>query len=81
MPINERHDTGELYNKLSVGELQRLVPEIDWLAYLNEFMPMNVSHDEQVVCFALDFVKQLGPLVNQTDSRCVRTLATLVDCS
>ena len=72
MPINERHDTGELYNKLSVGELQRLVPEIDWLEYFNEFMPMNVSDNERVVCFALDYVKQLGPLVNQTESRCVR---------
>ena len=71
MPINERHDTGELYNKLTIGELQQLVPHINWLEYFNAFMPVNVTSDEKIVCFSIDFVKQLGPLVNNTENRCL----------
>ena len=82
MPINERHDTGELYNKLTIGELQQLVPHINWLEYFNAFMPVDVTSDEKIVCFSIDFVKQLGPLVNNTENRCliIKFLQSLMYC-
>lgn len=38
MPKEERRNISKLYNKMTIGELQTMVPEIPWLEYINRVL-------------------------------------------
>ena len=67
----ERYDTGQWYTKLSVGDLILAVPEYDWITYLNTIGPGTFSKTDQVVCYAMPYLKALGQVLRTTDLRLV----------
>ena len=69
VPLNERHDTGELYHKLKIKQLQDLSPHFDWLTYFNLILPVEVSEDEDIVSFSTSYMHEMSRLINNTESR------------
>ncbi|KAK7071727.1 NEDD8 protease nep2 [Halocaridina rubra] len=73
LPKEERRNATKLYNLMTIGELQEMVPEIPWLEYINTvlspFFEVNVK--ENVVVSSKEFIKNLGQLVNRTPKRVI----------
>ena len=63
----ERHDTGQWYTKITVGELIETVPEFDWIQYLDKLMPGKFSKEDKVVCYAMPYLKKLGKILQTMD--------------
>ena len=70
VPEVERIDTGAIYNKLTIQELQELVPQIDWLQYFKVLLhPIPVSLKEEIVSYSTPYFERLGPVIAQTDRK------------
>jgi neprilysin len=53
IPEADRQDTGAIYSQMSLLELERTVPEINWRDYLNAFLDDPVTDDEPIVTYAM----------------------------
>lgn len=73
LPKEERRNASKLYNKMTIGELQKMVPEIPWLEYINRVLSpfFSVTTEEPVVVNVPDYVKNLGQLLNRTPKRVI----------
>ncbi|XP_042900690.1 neprilysin-1 isoform X2 [Parasteatoda tepidariorum] len=74
-PEADRHDTGAIYNKMSLQELSEIVPEFDWVYYLNTFLPTKVDDQEPVVVYALPYLQEMGQIISQVNRRTVHNYA------
>ena len=54
---------------MTIGELQRLVHQIDWLKYLSTFLEMPINESETVVTYAMPYFIQMGKIIADTDTR------------
>ncbi|KAK9295302.1 hypothetical protein QLX08_010337 [Tetragonisca angustula] len=68
---DERRNVSELYQRMSIGELRALVPQINWHRYLTIVLarPTNVS--EPVVVYALQYIQDLVNLLSKTSPRTI----------
>ncbi|KAG0730217.1 Neprilysin-2 [Chionoecetes opilio] len=73
MPKEDRRNASKLYNKMTIGELQKLVPEIPWLEYINRIISpfFIVKTDEAVIVNVPEYVKNLGKLLTRTPKRVI----------
>lgn len=67
----QRQNVSELYQKMSISELRQLVPQIDWVQYLNMVLARPVNASEPVVVFALNYIQDLVILLRKTPSRVI----------
>lgn len=71
-PEADRHDTSAIYRKLTLPQLQKEVPEIDWREYLQETVgDIKLKRDEPVVVYALPYLTSLGKILKNTDRRVI----------
>ncbi|CAK9819864.1 Nep4 [Anthophora quadrimaculata] len=68
---DERRNFSELYQRMSLGELRTLVPQINWHRYLTIVLarPTNVS--EPVVVYTLQYIQDLVNLLSKTSPRTI----------
>ncbi|XP_066583083.1 neprilysin-4-like isoform X2 [Prorops nasuta] len=66
---DERRNISELYQRMSIGELRVLVPQIDWHRYLTIVLARPVNVTEPVVIFALQYIQDLVNLLSKTNPR------------
>lgn len=71
IPEADRHDTSVIYRKLSIDELQRVVPQIDWLKYFNSFLGTTIDKNEPVVVYGLSYFIEMGKILAKTDIRVI----------
>ena len=71
LPEADRHDTSNIYRKLTLRELQQEVPQINWLEYLNTFLHTRVDENEPVVSYAMPYLREMGHILRDTDRRVV----------
>ncbi|KAL1137603.1 hypothetical protein AAG570_009299 [Ranatra chinensis] len=71
LPEADRHDTSAIYKKLTIGQLHRLVPQIDWLQYLRTFLDLPINQSETVVTYAMPYFIQMGKILAETDIRVI----------
>jgi neprilysin len=72
MPEVDRHDTSAIYRKLTLGELQKEVPELNWREYLTVTLgSVDISDDETLVSYATPYLMQMGRILAETDRRVV----------
>ena len=64
----ERYDTGQWYTKLTVQQLIQEVPGFDWMVYLNTIGPGEFKPEDEVVCYAMPYLRKLSAVINQTDT-------------
>ncbi|XP_014677300.1 PREDICTED: membrane metallo-endopeptidase-like 1 [Priapulus caudatus] len=71
IPHHLRRDFFSIYKKMRLAELIENVTEIDWLRYLNSITPFNITEDELVVVYAMDYYKKLAVAVEETPPRVI----------
>ncbi|RUS91043.1 hypothetical protein EGW08_001171 [Elysia chlorotica] len=74
IPSSERRDNEEMYNKMTVGKLQELVPEFDWLVCLQRLfghVGIEITDQEPLVVYAPSYLAGLGKLYQSTDNRVI----------
>lgn len=69
LPEADRHDTSAIYRKLTLRELQAVVPQVKWLEYLNSFLDADITEDEPVVAYGLSYFIEMGKILADTDRR------------
>ncbi|KAK3795898.1 hypothetical protein RRG08_040694 [Elysia crispata] len=74
IPSSKRRDNQEMYNKMTVGRLQQLVPEFDWLVCLQRLfghVGITITDQEPLVVYAPSYLAGLGKLYQATDNRVI----------
>ncbi|KAJ6637130.1 Neprilysin-4 [Pseudolycoriella hygida] len=67
----ERANVSLLYKKMSLETLNQEVPEIDWMYYLETVLEKPVTKDENVVVFAIDYMKNMVNLFAISEQRTI----------
>lgn len=68
----DRHDTSAIYRKLTLGELQKEVPQLNWREYLQVTLgDIELEDDEALVSYAMPYLVQMGRILAETDKRVV----------
>ncbi|KAH8343655.1 hypothetical protein KR059_002909 [Drosophila kikkawai] len=70
-PAEQRLNVTKLYKRMSLDQLQALVPEIKWLTYLQSLQDREVSGAEEVVIYAVEYMGKLVTLLEETEPRTV----------
>ncbi|KAG7188439.1 hypothetical protein KM043_008081 [Ampulex compressa] len=68
---DERRNVSELYQRMSIGELRSLVPQINWHRYLTIVLARPANISEPVVVYALQYIQDLVNLLSQTNPRTI----------
>ncbi|XP_014258696.1 neprilysin-1-like [Cimex lectularius] len=71
LPEADRHDTSAIYRKMTIRELKRLVPQVDWLEYLKTFLHKPIDDTETVVTYGLPYFSYMGQALAETDKRVI----------
>ncbi|RWR99896.1 neprilysin-like protein, partial [Dinothrombium tinctorium] len=71
VPNEERRNFSAIYKSLTLEELQNKVPKVNWTHYFNIVMPLEIYENETIVVYALDYIKNMVELVEQTPKRTV----------
>ncbi|XP_067013500.2 neprilysin-4 [Anabrus simplex] len=63
---DEKRNVSHLYQRLTVGELRQMVPQIEWIRYLNIITPKPITSSEPCVMFAIKYMQDLVELLGRT---------------
>ncbi|KAI5652041.1 peptidase family m13 domain-containing protein [Phthorimaea operculella] len=63
----DRRNVSELYRRMPLKKLEKLVPQVKWQRYLSVVMNRQVGLNETIVMFALTYVRHLVKLIDETD--------------
>ncbi|XP_015789311.1 neprilysin-1-like isoform X1 [Tetranychus urticae] len=66
LPESERQDTNAIYTKLTVQQLSDLIPEFNWLVYLNTFLPIKIDKNEPVVVYCMPYLFNIRSILLET---------------
>ncbi|XP_011687007.1 PREDICTED: membrane metallo-endopeptidase-like 1 [Wasmannia auropunctata] len=69
LPEADRQDASAMYRKLTLQELQREVPQLQWLVYLREFINTPIDEKEPIVIYAMPYFVQMGRIISRTGQR------------
>ncbi|XP_039448993.1 neprilysin-1 isoform X4 [Culex pipiens pallens] len=76
LPEADRHDTSAIYKKISLLQLQREVPQINWREYLQTTLgSVQLEENEAIVSYAMPYLVEMGRILNETDKRIVHNYA------
>ncbi|KAI8795245.1 neprilysin-1, partial [Biomphalaria glabrata] len=74
IPKSLRRDNEEMYNKMTIKEFSKMVPEFDWVRYFHEsYKPVgfNITEDEHIIVYAPSYFRGFGQLYQRTDKRVI----------
>uniref|UniRef100_A0A1A9WAX7 Peptidase M13 N-terminal domain-containing protein n=1 Tax=Glossina brevipalpis TaxID=37001 RepID=A0A1A9WAX7_9MUSC len=71
IPEEERFDEEKKYNKITLPELQILIPELNWTQYLQESLGPNITllPNEEIIVSAVPYLIEVSKIINRTDSQ------------
>lgn len=72
--MEQRRNSTELYNPLTLKETQIKFPYINWIEYLNDLIPSNISvhENETIIIFnSLSYFIEFGQLLELTSNRTI----------
>uniref|UniRef100_A0A8C3YV68 Endothelin converting enzyme like 1 n=1 Tax=Catagonus wagneri TaxID=51154 RepID=A0A8C3YV68_9CETA len=61
-----RRDVSSMYNKVTLGQLQKITPHLRWKWLLDQIFQEDFSEDEEVVLLATDYMQQVSQLIRST---------------
>ncbi|XP_049979093.1 endothelin-converting enzyme-like 1 isoform X3 [Alexandromys fortis] len=64
-----RRDVSSTYNKVTLGQLQKITPHLQWKWLLDQIFQEDFSEDEEVVLLATDYMQQVSQLIRSTPRR------------
>lgn len=65
----DRHDNAYWYHKLTLQELQDLVPQFNWLQYLSSFLTIKIDSNESLVSYSTPYFIEMGKILQKTSRR------------
>ncbi|XP_043795006.1 neprilysin-4-like [Apis laboriosa] len=68
---DERRNLSELYQRMSIGELRTLIPQINWHRYLTIVLARPTNISEPVVVYAMQYIQDLVNLLSKTSPRTI----------
>lgn len=71
VPREERRNISRLYNKMTVDDLYKLAPELNWDKYFNKLLMDKIPRSEEVIVIVPDYVQNLEKLILSTDKRVI----------
>jgi len=73
LPLEKQRNSSELYNPITIRDLQKKYPFNDWLQYFNIILPAvsQVDKNEVIVVLDVKFFDQLDDLLRQTPKRTI----------
>lgn len=73
MPEADRHDTSAIYKKITLPQLQRDVPQLNWKEYLQATLGNQIvlQDNEPVVSYAMPYLIQMGRIFAESDRRVI----------
>lgn len=71
--MEQRRNSSELYNPLTLKETQSKFPYINWVEYINELLPSNISvyENETIIFNSLSYFADFGELLEITSNRTI----------
>ncbi|XP_063410745.1 neprilysin-1-like [Mytilus trossulus] len=70
-PLNERHDTGAIYKKLTLKELIQLVPKFDWMKFFSASLPVTIDETEELVTYSPEYLVHMTEILEKADKRVI----------
>ncbi|XP_060049761.1 endothelin-converting enzyme-like 1 isoform X2 [Erinaceus europaeus] len=64
-----RRDVSSVYNKVTLGQLQKITPHLRWKWLLDQIFQEDFSEEEEVVLLATDYMQQVSQLIRSTPRR------------
>ncbi|CAL1541739.1 unnamed protein product [Lymnaea stagnalis] len=74
IPKSQRRDNEKMYNKWTIKEFSRQVPELDWLRYFKDVfkaVDIDITEDEKIIVYAPPYFEKLGKLFEKTEDRII----------
>ncbi|XP_058459851.1 neprilysin-1-like [Malaya genurostris] len=76
LPEADRHDTSAIYKKITLNQLQYIVPQINWKEYLQTTLGnVKLDENEEIVSYAMPYLIEMGRILNETDKRVIHNYA------
>jgi neprilysin len=71
LPNEKRRNATALYNPMSLTDLQKEYPYVEWLSYINDILPKDVQikDDEVIIVSVKSFFKDLEQILKDTPKR------------
>ncbi|XP_076306637.1 M13 family metallopeptidase neprilysin 3 isoform X2 [Tachypleus tridentatus] len=66
IPADQRKDEEKLYHKMTIGQLQKIAPVVDWVQYLNHGFKQigrKIDNSDNIVVYAPDFLENMSSLI------------------
>lgn len=73
MAMEERRNSSELYNPMTLNETQAKYPFINWVEYVNSLPPpnFNVTANETIIINSIPYFNRVGALLEKTPNRTI----------
>lgn len=69
LPREERRNVSSLYNKMTVEQIEKMAPIVDWKRYLNSLLGTEVKTDEEIIVNVPKFLVNLNEVLKTTEKR------------
>ncbi|XP_015836432.2 neprilysin-4 isoform X2 [Tribolium castaneum] len=71
VPSENRRNVTDLYLKTSIGALQKIFPQFDWVHYFSIVLGKEAELEESVACYCMDYLHKLFDILAHTTPRTV----------
>ena len=68
-PPHERRNFSKIYEKMTLSELSKLVPNFNFTRYLEVVIPEKIQPHQNVVIYASKYFKKLTEIIQTTSKR------------
>ncbi|KAJ8410673.1 hypothetical protein AAFF_G00186300 [Aldrovandia affinis] len=65
----QRKDISTMYNRITLRQLQRIAPSLDWKCLLDRIFHDNFSENEEIVVLATDYMQKVSDIIKTTSKR------------
>uniref|UniRef100_A0A4W5NSQ6 Endothelin converting enzyme like 1 n=1 Tax=Hucho hucho TaxID=62062 RepID=A0A4W5NSQ6_9TELE len=65
----QRKDISIMYNRITLRQLQRIAPSLQWKRLLDRIFHDNFSEDEEIVVLATDYMEKVSEIIKTTSKR------------
>ena len=68
-PPHERRNFSKIYEKMTLSELSKLVPNFNFTRYLEVVIPEKIQPHQNIVIYASKYFKKLTEIIQTTNKR------------
>ncbi|CAJ0584866.1 unnamed protein product, partial [Mesorhabditis spiculigera] len=76
VPEDDRRNNTRMYNQLTIAELYKMLPQVDWLHYFTAIAPSNMTYyftnETQVIVTEIEYLKKVSQLLEMSNARLIR---------